>query len=302
MAIRVSKTHNWTFETNRHWSDVNPWTPIEGIWNQKEALVAVGGVVKRSSTRLAVGDGDLWLTPSDIRDLSGGHFSWAVITMPNGSELYIQVNASVYVAHGSSAGGLYTGGTTNTKPTASDEVFFTNTMSWAGNNTTGCVLNTMYCDNGTIRMIQIVNNAVVRHLSLEFLESPSPHLNGGVIHRWTNLVPTYAHLTRTDSYKCFIAGGERNARLTCEGLSGLGLGEVWNSPDQDGDYPCVECNALCVTPTYTQRLGKLPDFYMGSSSGIAFGDTYSSTTTSKEYVQFDHVLFPWDNLTIPRLA
>jgi hypothetical protein len=300
MAIRVSKTHNWTFDLNDHAID-SLTVPRDMIWREKNALVRVGGVVKRSSTRLAVGNGDLWVAATDLNTPSGGHFSWAVITMPNGMEIYITFDSNHSVTRHISPGGLYTGGTTNTKPTATDEIAFNLIQQWITNTTTGSVLNTMLCDNGTIRMVQLISNAVVRVMHIEYLENPSAHLQGGIIYRWSTR-SLWADLQRADSFRAFISGVQRIVRITTEGVSGWGLGEIWVSPDLDGDYPCVECNSLCMTAGAMQRLGKLPDFYLGTISGVNTGDTYSSSTTAKEYAHFDHALYPWDNLTVPRIS
>jgi len=283
------------------------------MWRLKEEMVnTFGWTVHSSSNSVTVASSDLWVAPSNIV-FGPGARGWIVLNMPFAGQLLIDCYANgasgdesaVYFSPGS----LFSGGTTSVSPTSADKLTLVSTVAprlfLSYDSANQRVLHLMQSSDGkNFRFVQMSGGKVYTFLSLEELQSPHANLqNGSVYSAYGSLSNgfTYANYQRGARYTARLAGVEVVAMLVTAGCSGLGLGEVWNVNDIDGNLPNLPPQVFSITAGNLAMLGNMQDMWMGPSLSVNTGDTYPSAALARQFMQFNHIIIPWDG-SVPVVA
>lgn len=293
------------------------------LWSIKQALIGlpVAWTVVGSCNGSAAGmDGvDRWTAASSLTwtNASTGARSWIVlkntavatnfqlvIECRSSSTLGVSMNAAVSMSAG------FTGGTTTARPTATDEVILLNLAPWlhlpVGSSATfGSVYHVTQSSDGTLNRVVICVGG----------NSPGFWMFGQAANpasSWTDPVIatmrgagsaasalTHAAYNDAATLKAYAGGGVMNLYVTAEGfISGTVCENLNAAPnDFDGTWPLLPLGLASTDTGKRGRHGRIQDLWFGPSATIVEGTTYPNDTT-RQFVQFGHMVFPW-NGTVP---
>jgi len=300
------------------------------MWNIKEALVSMGFSVSQSmawnptlNPPTGAWEGpsssDLWVAWDYGKWGSTGFGStWIVLDHPVAGQLIIVCNVSGFAgADGNqhqatiqwSSGGLFTGGASQTVwPTATDArtfIWYEDFQSVDPLNTQRVIHYMKSTDNKSIRLFQMYSNTVWSPMFFEVLSNPHPTFNNKVM---ASVRGSANPMTHGVYYDGSIVVGTNSLdtplsiSLTCESTLSNGIGEVWTTPDMNGNLPMAAIGAVAASPGPQYYLGDVADLWFGSSAGVNSGDTYSDHLGNpRMFAQFNHMIFPWDG-TVPQTA
>lgn len=336
---------SWQFSINRTIAKVGTsWTPTTAdlLFQIKDALVGFGSspwVVDYScdgATAGSAGDGvDRWASNADVvvsTALTTAH-SWMVLkqTGAGAGNVQILLNASA-----SSGGTLtyginlmtvvswnagFTGGTTTSRPTATDETVLIDSKGYPGlgglenNNPRQCFLHAMQSTDGDCTRIVVMSESTA--IWLLCVETPalrSVSISNPVLALSAALVSYNAWpqagwaaqslcTVANANVKMRISGTTYDMWCTMEGdASGLMHNRAnvgANANDITSEWPLFPIGFACNTAGARGIIGSMQDMWFGSSA-VPNGDTYDATSLS--LAQFGQVVLPWDGTNVPVIA
>lgn len=337
---------SWQFSVNRTIAKVGTnWTATTAdlLFQIKDALTGFGSspwTVAYScngTTAGTAGDGvDRWASNANVvvsAALTTAH-SWMVLKQAGvgAGNIQILLNASP-VSSGDLSRGLaliaaiswnsgFSGGTTTSRPTASDEVVLVNSGVYSSSlGGTGygdprqCFLHVMQSTDGENTRFVVMSESTA--IWLLCVETPTPRglsisnpvvtLHGAVQTSaawpqagWTaQSLCTVANAT----VKMPIAGTKYDMWCTMEGdASGLMHNRAnvgANANDLTSEWPMFPIGFACATTGARGIIGSIKDMWFGSS-GVPNGDTYDAS--SRTFAQFGQVIVPWDGTNVPVIA
>jgi hypothetical protein len=280
-----------------------------------------------SVTAGTVGDlVDRWVTAANIvgAGTAVGR-SWIVLRSPNGCEICWHCfdnttgvpnnirNMEMVYSHG----GLFTGGTTTARPTATDEsVQFTSSSgSWQGGSTVADTrLHVLHTTDGLCTRIFLARASTVFFWwQVERLKSHAAGHTLPYTYRFT-LAPDVSTSRTT---RAFLSGQTTSlsSRIGTLNINQLGifpgrdaavaasvLGETYAqvADEVDGDLYCYEIGQITSTIGARGPKGLLFDIWAAQTPPAQTGDHYPADG-SRQFVHIGHFMHPW-NGTVIQLA
>lgn len=291
----LTTTSNWVNNANASTTPSNMWTVRYSCDS-----VAAG----------TVGDGvDRWDSITDLiwANAASAH-SWIVLrntAIGSTAEILISCeNAHVYganltVAMSASAG--FTGGTTTTRPTATDEIVVLSNGAWGGvqasdasvklhamKSTDGECWRLFCCNGGQANTSWLIGKAMA------FNESA-----------WTNRMVMYAQgaaantntLTNAllNTAANFNGRGASSMTMYLAGMAYAGAqanANITSANDLSSAWPFMPQQLVSATASNRGMHGYICDTWYGSTA-VSAGSTYPATGTQHQFVQFGVLIFPW---------
>jgi hypothetical protein len=298
------------------------------ILDRKNALcgTAFGGYsialnawhVVRSSNGVTVADSDLWVTTSDI--VLGANVSatrsWIILENALGRQILIDYYGAVSREFqiSLSPGGLFTGGTISTKPTASDELNtygFASSIGVSGN----CNQHIWVSADGrqTIMVTCASSSAVAMWIVGEAEDAPASWANPCVMYNGTcgdTVAPTSAWGREVVGYSAAhpvtgeaTPGVNATIRMVTECVDVTPVTAATNSPvnmqnEVSGQWDWIDCSLFeSEHASLYGVIGRWPDIYATATPRVGppslrTGDHYPSDG-SRLWVQVDDRVLPW---------
>lgn len=314
---------SWQFDVNavRPAPDTNLANYQNILFGIKTSLKAFSSgwtVVGSSNSVAAALDGvDRWTLPTNlVWHNAGVAHSWIVLKQTglaanfqllidcdsNGAGAGAASNLRLVVSY--SAG--FTGGSTTTRPTATDEHQI-QVGAWctgSGIPFHSAVHVMQSTDGQSTRVVVCRSNFVSTFWAFERVSSPSAGWAVPVVSlirgapNTTSDAPTYAVFN--DAANGFFRHGSTNytGYVTSEGSITSMLGEQLNlyPNDIDGFWPFFPMGFASTTTGARGRHGAFTDMYWGVQDVLVTGTTFPASGT-KQWVQFAHFVLPWNGTT-----
>lgn len=288
--------------------------------------------VLRSSNSVASGIGDTWATTADLvwsnqgdtgtarswivlgQTGMGSNFQWLISCQSNGQSPGPE--HSVFMAISPNAG--FTGGTTTTRPTATDEQIIivgasgTNNGVWVSPTNAAqanrFVLHVSHASDGSATRVHFWYNS--RHMTFltfgKVVDSPAvnplsywgfcfPNVAGG---QDDNSKATYAKWNDIARLNFFYNGTVFNGAGYCtsEGFITSMVGEqILVANEIDGTWPISTMGVQGVPIALRGRIGRIVDCWW-TSTALADGDSFPGGGTNL-YAKLGHMVFPWNGTT-----
>jgi hypothetical protein len=283
--------------------------------------------VVSSSNGSTAGASDNWNTAADLvwrdEDSTGTNFGWIVLRQTGISttfELLIALESDTVNDDGSQiyasvAQAGFTGGTTNTAPTATDERILRDDNGLGNGHwgtgadaasTTNIRYHVMMSSDGECTRVLIFMDKIVTGFWL--FDVPDNPATG-----WTNpyVAVVYGQNNSTTNVTQYglwydsanmlgrYSGTDTTVYLSGEGIANSGVGEFLKANQVDNTWIASEMGVVSQTSTFTGRMGTMYDLWWGGSfsSSEATGRLYPETGT-KLYVQVKDMIFPWDGTSV----
>lgn len=292
------------------------------LYNIKRALVTFGTMpwaVSLSSDSITAGAGDRWVSSSNVVwNINTIPHSWIVLSQAGlgGFQILLECwrnsggqSTSFRLFCSPNAG--FTGGTTSSRPTATDEIDLNcgGTLELCKNALTIIArLHVMQSTDGQCtRWVVCMDGQQHNLVAIEVPKSPS----SGWSNPWVVVVGCNVYNSgQTTDWLTYARYNDLSTRsfarinsvtsgvyMACEGYGGATLGEQYTYPDDDtGEYPML--SVQLNTGTFGVRganKGVLYDMWWGSTIA-ATGDTYPGDGTN-QFAQFADVILPWNGST-----
>lgn len=262
---------------------------------------------------------DRWVAATDlVWNTAGVAHSWIVLTSTPGPQLCIDCTPLDGTTQGPkltvvySPTGAFAGGSNLARPGAPDEMVLLNGEQWIGTDSTTPAFQTVYhvlrSDDGEAERIIIhYNNIPVAfwffdHVAQNPVAGWAPACVAGYVgaENLTTKQTTYARLWKSPALKAQVPGTVGTVYSCSDGWAGYGSGQrLQSANDFTAAWPFFSIAFASETAGLYGRLtGSNPtargcwDMWFGSTA-LAEGDTYPAGGT-KEFVQFGHLIFPWD--------
>lgn len=289
----------------------------------KDALVSftfASWTVALSSDSVSSGSSDLWVNSGDIVWNTGNH-SWIVLRKPTtGSQVLIscdQANSEDLIMSWS-PGGLFTGGTISTDPTATDQVTLQASGNWCGGLTSFySFVHVWHTENGSRTRVVVSSGLTSATLNLLWIFDeiiPIPD-------NWSNSPEVVCIFEGLDTATRFESGSMSdvpvigNAAKSWDdtstfdiGIFTLGYdsvndfnGENWISVNEMGDFgnklnndapfAMAPLGVMSEEAGFTGIHGFFDDLFVGHKDRS--GSTYPISTTVKLWAQAGDVIMPW---------
>lgn len=287
-------------------------------------------VVAGSSNSSAAGmDGvNRWTTIANLvfsEDVPAAH-SWIVLEQPgiNGGaqvcfDLYSPASYSGNAANGStmavflSPSGLYTGGSTTARPTATDEVsIISSALSYyLDGGTSGAsvardyIVSSMLSTDGQVFrcLVRMPGNRFSVFFNIEVPRDPVSGWTNPVFARWLHgatSVPVYTNYNDGAYLLARAAGASMGLYVTCEGFVTSMAGQTLTTPNElSGEWEMYTAGLASTTVGARGRHGRIFDFYWISTSH-SDGDAFPANG-SRQWLCVGDIAIPWDG-SIPVLA
>lgn len=283
--------------------------------------------VVSSSNGTTAGASDNWTDVDDLvwrdEDSTGTNFGWIVLRQTGISttfELLIALESDTVADDGSQiyaavAQAGFTGGTTNTAPTATDERVLRNDDGTSAGHwgtgadaasTTNIRFHTMISTDGDCTRVLIFMGDVVTGFWLfDVPDNPASGWTNPYIaviygeNNSTNNVVNYGTFLDSATMKGRFSGTDTTMFLSSEGINNSAIGEFLKANQLDNTFVASEMGVASLTSTFTGRMGTMFDLWWGPAytNQEATGRYYPETGT-KLYVQVKDMLFPWDGSSI----
>lgn len=237
--------------------------------------------------------------------------SWIVLKQSElaGAELCIDLSnataSSCTVAF--SPGGLYTGGTTTARPTATDEVVLLSNTTWMPSTTNlGNVVHVQQSTDGKATRVLICQLGMCgTFFMMQEVADYSTGWTHPVVGTWTanNAAAavdrtTYAVLNDLAALSARDNGTNFALFMATKGFISAMVGEQLNAVanEIDGTWPLTDIDVESTTSLKRGQHGYLDDLWFGSSNHLT-GTAYPTGGT-REFAQFGHLVTPWNGSTI----
>lgn len=268
---------------------------------------------------------DRWTTGTDIVWNNAGinTGSWIVFNTQAGRQilLFMGTTLSLYEYTGMtmwiSPGGLFTGGTGNTRPTATDEYGIqTGNTPWldgaTGPSPLGYALHLIHSTDGEVTHVIGGRAGYTQFWLADIkLQNPVAGWSHPYVFRWepgvdetTNRMTYAANRDAQIWHAITTALGGGTSFLgaaSCEGWGSSSVGQQFVSGnDFTGEWLFLPAGFASNSVAGMGRHGVLPDMWYGSA-GLNTGDTLENNLSAptRQFVQFSHIVLPW-NGSIPR--
>ncbi len=294
------------------------------IFNIKQALVAAGWTVVRSSNSVSVANSDLWAASTNLV-WNGAAHSWIVLqntALGTNFQICLDTNSTSgqLMTIAFCQGGYNTGtGTTSARPSstvASDEVVLLTTASWGIQAVTGSYAwHLMYSSDLQCTRIIICNGG--QPTGFWFFEKPqnpiagwttNPHICQaiGTSTAASNIITRGQFWTsQSGSQSRLISGLGTNTiphYFACEGFGSSEAGNQLSvASDIDAAWAMMPIALWSATSPARGRNGQVFDLWYGIES-LTTGTSYPSSGTLYQFVQFGVFVFPWQAGTAPLTA
>ena len=292
---------SWTDSTGAASAVVNPWTVVSS--NGRVTGVTVGSNVLTTSAEV------VWAS-------SGNRF-WIILQNVDGVQLLIAspntLTAQPLVVS-FSVGGLFTGGTATTLPTATDQVTLDLAYFSTSNNTNRRIHFLHSTDGRATRIFICEAGSCTTSVFLGRLTSAKAGLANPFYINWSGLQGATASVSNNpitgagghhnaSSANCWVRHASTSVRTFFGSLgSGSGLQNVGTSvpdefesaPDQWALDPIVLCGASTVGGR--GRAGLVNDIWVGSA-GLTTGDQYP-LSGGRTFTQFVDLVVPWNTTLV----
>jgi hypothetical protein len=269
--------------------------------------------VVRSSNATSVADSDLWIAPGNLlANQSTLARSWIVLQQAglhntqicldynsaNNSGIYNQIGVWV------SPDGLFTGGTTTARATATDEYLTTsasNSYFAITDGTSSYSLHALQTADGYCTRLFYCSSGVLKGLWLFDTLTDTPVTNKVVTSvSGLNTAGSGSYLSHSSFYNSAIVCG----KLGSIDYTGYIGSEAYNNnlvvtagngsiSGITGAYPITAISLHSETAGTRGRVGRFSDLYFGSSS-LSPGTTYPVSPDDKEYCQLTPFVMPWN--------
>lgn len=309
----------WQFSVNNVANATGDWLTESKrlMFSIKNSLVNFASspwTVVRSSNASTYGAADYWLSYTNCVWGDGGSpRSWIVLAQAGLAGGTGQILISLrtdsgggypryYSMYYSPAAG-FTGGTTTSRPTATDEVTVVSADTWDDcTNTAARVAHVMQTTDGSCTRVFLCNQGACRGGFLIESLGDSPASNHVVC---MNLA-THTAITCNTSAR-FVgrySGVNFSAYLAMEAYASTRVVDSHSGYSTTFSPSKLPIEPLYVHSETTGALGyhgRLVDLFAGSSS-TPTGTTYPRSPDSKLWAQFSRFVTPWDGSSKPRLA
>lgn len=315
---------SWQFDVNQTYNRGTDETAASMyrkiLWGIKESLVStLGGRVETDSRwtvarssggagdTLAAGPEDHWTGEADLRWPSGGSGrSWIVLAqqgITTGSQICIDLDGTVSptVTITWAPNGFASGGTTTARPTATVEVQLLTGLLDGGGVTAGAmIVHVMQSTDGQCtRVIGYRDNAPVLFWLFDRVRNPVTGWSTPAAMLAVGDATSTAHYARLQSPTTPSLRGYGSALMhlfmstESFGSTVEGVGSQLEGPnDFDLNWPLTPIGLACLDDGHKGRHGEIADLWF-ASKGANDGDAYPSDG-SRQFVQFGHLVFPWD--------
>lgn len=270
-----------------------------------------GWEVKGSSDSVTAGmDGvDRWTNYTKV--VWGGNFSWIVLRKPNaggaGKNFEVMIapypgNTLFIYVYYSWAG--FTGGTINTRPTATDTYMMIDWYYWrntGNNNNFDCVVHSVSSSDGNVgRVVMLKDNVPILYVAFETAQNPVTGWTHPFYATW--LWDSKAAITLdalTDSanvlaYDANAPAGWFANYLTCETQVDATTPERIPYRNEIGaESPLYPVGAISLAANKRGRHGQLYDLWWGTSTRRV-GDAYPDDATKQFLNIGGHLVVPWN--------
>lgn len=277
----------------------NPWQPRGSNNGSTASLLAVS----------ATGPGTGWASASSVNFSLAGQ-SWAVVRqigLSSGAHPELLISSSgnsgtAVVVYFSPAAG-FTGGTTTTLPTATDQILVTNGGAFGVNGTNRAYnLHALQSSDGACTRVAIVYSSVCTlWFSIENAKTQVTGWTTPVIVSWVGNNTTTNVLTGAGFYNT-TAGYTGVTPGTLAGFSLFLTGEfaptnlltkLLSVPnDLSTEYPMMPIGLFSYTSPARGRLGMVYDLWWGLSVNT-FGQEYAGVA-AHAFAQFGEMIVPWN--------
>lgn len=264
--------------------------------------------VARSSNSVTVANSDLWLTSANVVPGNDPH-SWIVFQQSSMGTGPFQLLIDLYNYNGIGYGNVYvshgvgfTGGTTATRPTASDEVAIVENNAIISPNTArDLIVSCMMSSTGDSTRLLVFGSGVCLLMYLFETVSDSLLTYKGLSFGTTNsTIPTAAsHVAsssnpwygkRTNNYSAMLGTEVYNDSTTVVAANSGAISDITNA------YAIAPLSAHSETAGSRGRIGRIADMWLGSAA-IPTGSTYPTSPDDKEFLQINQFIFPWNGAT-----
>jgi hypothetical protein len=259
---------------------------------------------------------DRWLTGADLTWHATVR-SWIVFDRVDGTQVLIDLNYAGLPQQASismSISGSYSGGGPGTPPTAADSVKI-NTGPDANhygnrnnNGTVDILIHGCHSTDGTIDRIFLGGSGDM-HGTWEFEPILNPRINHAITIMGTVRCETsstgvcgLASMAVASFYS--YEAGAMQMQVTSEGFTNEWLSEdsaASIAEELDGELFFNELGWWGVNVGYRGPKGRRPDVWMGQHQVANLGDNYPADI-SRQFVQIDTLIYPWDGTSVMVLA
>lgn len=322
--VRLIKTSlttasGWTDSSNGAATYTNPWTVTASC-----ARSASGGTVWVADTNdnwtadsylhwNSTGNAHAWIVLRQTQVVSGQTFE-VCIDCCSGSAGADSYPGQITVVASFAAGFNVSSPSTTARPTATDEAAVSNATNvyWLPGNSAAfsCSLHVCCSDDGQCTRIFVMISGACP--SFWLFDQPKNAVTGWAYPAVTMALhqqnPTYALLNDANwmNFRAPSAGTgtaingwfflSTESYLASTALCAVGERiTVVNSIS--GDWPMTRIGLTSGNAGIYGRHGELYDLWWGST-GVSTGDGYPASGTTKQFVQFHHLITPW-NTTVP---
>lgn len=319
----------WQFNVNQIVGGVYPNNHSDAIYRLKQSLITfasnpwtVWGSAYRHITNpgdynYSNGPGgvDYWTSYQRCHWTNGtGNHSWIVLQQSGlGTNVAICIDCNYGVTGDINyinliifPTGVGTPGTNSSRPTATDEVVWTgNYGQWGGGYQLlgyGRLHAMQSTDGECTRIIFTQNNYANGFWLFDKPKDPislwTPPVVGVLIGGGSTDEPSYGHLNHNSYYcKSRLGSQTQGFYMLAEGCIGDSIGEMMAFPDDDSaEWPFIQIQLATIDMPHRGTFkGSIRDLWWGPSVGT-IGTCYPDDT-SKQFVQFGSLIFPWDGST-----
>ena len=272
----------------------------------KNRMLAAGFSIDSTCDSTTATVTDLWALPEDVVwNSTGNAHSWAVLTHDtDGYQICFDcvalTNDPSRLTLVLSPGGDFSGGSTTTRPTASDEIIVLDGASWAASN--AGVRRAIFSSDSTNRFFFF--NARYTYSGNEGTPTGAMIFGKPLDYDTTWTTPYVLLANSTGFSQAVLMGGTANFFYSDGAPSAAYVGSLYvfnNSVALHnwGSY----YNDLCACPVYilgtdNTILGRVPDFYQIEASFATLNDYISDGASTRAWVVAENYAIPSDGDTL----
>lgn len=265
-----------------------------------------------------VGDGvDRWSVYTDLLWGTGAH-SWIVLNLPGGQQLLLDQDYTTATCESMvtrvSPGGLFTGGTTTTRPTATDEtevcyntsdalsVFWCGGIAYGGGINTDAVVHVWHSTDGTLtRLLVYYNDICVTMWEFGFMAdkraAQTSSFYAAMMQGTTTIsvLSSSAVLDNTWRVTWSAVGAETRCTLLTLGFGSITWSEssAAHVPEEfDDEYQLVPFVVWSNVVGARGFKGSLVDIWSSQYQALRIGDN-SPAGSSRNFVHLEGITLPW---------
>lgn len=328
-----TNTKTWQFDVNNTvFADSTTangafFSARQRLFEIKELLINTDSfttpwTVKGSSDSATSGASDLWVDANDLiwrADTGGAVFSWIILQQPAISAAFQLLigceedstgfDGKQIIVYVSQVG--FTGGTTTTRPTATDEQRLRNYNEYWGSGQVNTAYTSqthvwMSSDGECTRIVIYIRGTVTGYWAFEKPANPvsawtTPYF--ACVRGDANVTTdqtTYAKFYDSALMQSQFAGVDVTMYLSGEGFASAASGEILiNAGQLTNNWSASSMGLTSTTSTFRGRNGELFDLRWGfkfQSNEVR----YFPADGSKTFIQLGDFIFPWDGSTILR--